>query len=164
MASVWVPFISEGKEAIADYDEIRREIKKGIAECGRRLGILLRRKRKKVAFSKRRDVFTRYIHEVVVATRSITRINKEDFRRSLIDLSKTFTAQADVEFDDHGKIIKRTHAGNDLGLANTIVVDREEEAPEPTELFAGGVGSASKPVTTPIASKKTRSRASKRKR
>src|SRR5262250_2161710 len=27
MASVWVPFTSESKEAIADYDEIRKEIK-----------------------------------------------------------------------------------------------------------------------------------------
>src|SRR5262249_23576457 len=33
MASVWVPFISEGKEAIADYDDIRKEVKLGIAEC-----------------------------------------------------------------------------------------------------------------------------------
>ncbi len=47
MASVWVPFTSESKEAIADYDEIRKEIKLGISECGRRLGMLLRRKRKK---------------------------------------------------------------------------------------------------------------------
>ncbi|MCH7703839.1 MAG: DNA topoisomerase VI subunit B, partial [Planctomycetes bacterium] len=49
MASVWVPFISEGKEAIADYDEIRKEVRLALAECGRRLGILLRRKRKKAA-------------------------------------------------------------------------------------------------------------------
>jgi DNA topoisomerase-6 subunit B len=26
-ASVWVPFTSEGKESIADYDEIRKEIR-----------------------------------------------------------------------------------------------------------------------------------------
>jgi DNA topoisomerase-6 subunit B len=26
MASVWVPFTSESKEAIADYDEIRKEM------------------------------------------------------------------------------------------------------------------------------------------
>src|SRR5690606_36922353 len=32
MASVWVPFTSESKEAIADYDEIRAEIKLGLQE------------------------------------------------------------------------------------------------------------------------------------
>ena len=31
MASVWVPFTSESKEAIADYDEIRKEIKLALA-------------------------------------------------------------------------------------------------------------------------------------
>src|SRR5215470_3203397 len=36
MASVWVPFTSESKEAIADYDEIRKEIKLALQECGRR--------------------------------------------------------------------------------------------------------------------------------
>src|SRR6267143_1318069 len=38
MASVWVPFTSESKEAIADYDEIRKEIRLALQECGRRLG------------------------------------------------------------------------------------------------------------------------------
>src|SRR5262249_32702475 len=37
MASVWVPFTSESKEAIADYDEIRKEITLALRECGRRL-------------------------------------------------------------------------------------------------------------------------------
>jgi len=34
MASVWVPFTSESKEAIADYDEIRKEIRLALQECG----------------------------------------------------------------------------------------------------------------------------------
>lgn len=127
MASVWVPFISEGKEAVADYDEIRKEVRLGIAECGRRLGILLRRKRKKAAHSRRRDVFTRYIDEVVDATRAITRINKDQFRKQLIELSKIHTAQADMEFDEHGKVIKKQRAGNEYGLEDTIVVEREDD-------------------------------------
>ena len=138
MASVWVPFISEGKEAIADYDEIRKEVKLAIAECGRRLGILLRRKRKKVAFSKRRDVFTRYINEVVEATRAITVINKESFRKSLVSLAQRYTAQADMEFDEHGEIIKKQRPGNELGLQDTIVVERDDAAPEPEMLFDVG--------------------------
>src|SRR3990172_6247055 len=44
MASVWVPFTSESKEAIADYDEIRKEIRLALQECGRRLGVFLRRR------------------------------------------------------------------------------------------------------------------------
>ncbi|MFQ5462846.1 MAG: DNA topoisomerase VI subunit B [Phycisphaerae bacterium] len=135
MASVWVPFISEGKEAIADYDEIRKEVRLGIAECGRRLGILLRRKRKKVAFTKRRDVFTRYIDELVDAARAITVINKADFRKDLIALAQSHTEQADMEFDEHGKVIKKKRPGNELGLADTIVVDPSADVPNPETLF-----------------------------
>ena len=44
LASVWVPFSSESKEAVADYDEIRKEIKLALQACGRRLGIYVKRK------------------------------------------------------------------------------------------------------------------------
>ena len=134
MASVWVPFISEGKEAIADYDEIRKEVKLAISECGRRLSTLLKRKRTRADYTKRRDVFTRYIDEVVESVRSLATINKEDFRKALVDLAKNYTAQADLEFDEHGKIIKKK--GNDLGLQDTIVVERTADGPStPSELF-----------------------------
>ncbi|MCH8252442.1 MAG: DNA topoisomerase VI subunit B [Planctomycetes bacterium] len=138
MASVWVPFISEGKEAIADYDEIRKEVRLALAECGRRLGILLRRKRKKAAHAKRRDVFTRYIDEVVEAARAITVINKDEFRKALVARSRVHTEQADVEFDDHGKVIKPKTVRNDLGLSDTVVVEQNQEPPDPLALFDVG--------------------------
>ncbi|MGB2986958.1 MAG: DNA topoisomerase VI subunit B [Phycisphaerae bacterium] len=149
MASVWVPFISEGKEAIADYDEIRKEVRLAIGECGRRLSTLLKRKRKKAVHSKRRDVFTRYIDEVVEATRAIAIINKEDFRKALLALSRDYTAQADMDFDEHGKVIRKAHAGNDLGLADTVVVDRDSGEPDPTTLFDVGMGVNTKPARRP---------------
>jgi DNA topoisomerase-6 subunit B len=46
IASVWVPFTSESKEAIAHYPEIIKEIKLAIQECGRKLGMYLRRQRR----------------------------------------------------------------------------------------------------------------------
>lgn len=46
IASVWVPFTSESKEAIAHYPEIVKEIKLAIQECGRKLGMYLRRQRR----------------------------------------------------------------------------------------------------------------------
>ena len=67
MASVWVPFTSESKEAIADYDEIRREIKLALQECGRRLGVFLRRREKAKSEFRRRNIFELYIEEVVEA-------------------------------------------------------------------------------------------------
>ena len=133
MASVWVPFTSESKEAIADYDEIRKEIKLAIAECGRRLATLLRRKRTRTAHAKRRDVFTRYIGEVVEAVRSMTRVNKDDLRQALLQLAEDHTEKADLEFDEHGEIIK---SKPDRELEHTVVVDRSGEERTAETLFA----------------------------
>src|SRR5262245_12198684 len=44
IASVWVPFTSESKEAVAHYPEIMKEIKLGLRECGRKLSIFLHRR------------------------------------------------------------------------------------------------------------------------
>src|SRR5947207_3912309 len=67
MASVWVPFTSESKEAIADYDEIRKEITLALREAGRRLGMFLKRRARAHDEYRRRNVFELYIDEVVGA-------------------------------------------------------------------------------------------------
>jgi DNA topoisomerase-6 subunit B len=67
MASVWVPFTSESKEAIADYDEIRKEITLALRECGRRLGVFLRRRGRAQSEFRRRNIFELYIEEVAEA-------------------------------------------------------------------------------------------------
>ena len=46
IASVWVPFTSESKEAIANYPEIQKEIRLGLQAVGRKLGMYLRRRLK----------------------------------------------------------------------------------------------------------------------
>ncbi len=78
MASVWVPFTSESKEAIADYDEIRKEMKLALMECGRKLGTYLRKRQKMLKESARRDVFERYIGEI---SKAINAINGTDARK-----------------------------------------------------------------------------------
>src|SRR5436309_6733209 len=65
MASVWVPFTSESKEAIAEYDEIHKEITLALRECGRRLGAFLRRRERATSEYRRRNIFDLYIEEVV---------------------------------------------------------------------------------------------------
>ena len=46
IASVWVPFTSESKEAVAHYPEIIKELKLAIQECGRKLGMHVRKQKK----------------------------------------------------------------------------------------------------------------------
>jgi len=106
MASVWVPFTSESKEAIADYDEIRKEMKLALMECGRKLGTYLRKRARMRRESQRRDVFERYIGEI---TKAINAINGTDASRlfeALQAQAKRRTAIADAQLDDEGRTIK----------------------------------------------------------
>ena len=106
MASVWVPFTSESKEAIADYDEIRKEMKLALMECGRKLGTYLRKRQAMAKQAERRDVFERYIGEI---SRAVHAINGEDAKKlyeSLLSQAKKRTAIADAKLDEEGKVVK----------------------------------------------------------
>jgi hypothetical protein len=96
MASVWVPFTSESKEAIADYDEIRKEMKLALMECGRKLGTYLRKRAKMKREGERRDVFQKYIGEIAKA---INAINGADAKK-LYDAAVLLTGGG-TAFDEH---------------------------------------------------------------
>ena len=71
IASVWVPFTSESKEAIASYPEILKELKLGIQECGRKIGTHIRKgKRLKREFEKRTYI-EKYIPHIGLALQEI---------------------------------------------------------------------------------------------
>ncbi|MBI3565566.1 MAG: DNA topoisomerase VI subunit B, partial [Elusimicrobia bacterium] len=93
MASVWVPFTSESKEAIADYDEIRKEITLALREAGRRLGVFIKRRDRAVAEHKRRNVFELYIEEVVGACKRLKggKIAEAKLRDQLTEIAKKLT-------------------------------------------------------------------------
>src|SRR5260221_14096364 len=99
MASVWVPFTSESKEAIADYDEIRKEIRLALQECGRRLGVFLRKRERAKSEFRRRNIFELYIEEVVEACGRLKggKLQKEKLKNQLqkIALKRTGGAKTD---------------------------------------------------------------------
>jgi DNA topoisomerase-6 subunit B len=134
MASVWVPFTSESKEAIADYDEIRQEIRLGLQECGRKLGSYLNKRRKQKYEGERRSIFERYIGEVVNACAAIKEIDKDDLNSRLLSIATRMTARADEELDEHGKAVKPAKRPETEFGPNTVVVDRDAEPAG--ELFA----------------------------
>jgi len=71
VASVWVPFTSESKGAIAHYPEIVKEIKLGLQECGRRMAIHVKRRRREAEAAKKRDYISSYIPHIANALRNI---------------------------------------------------------------------------------------------
>lgn len=87
VASVWVPFTSESKEAIAHYPEIIKEIKLGLQDCGRRLGIHLRRRKRDADEAKKRDYITRYIPHVAAALQEILGFDDAERDRTIETLT-----------------------------------------------------------------------------
>jgi DNA topoisomerase VI subunit B len=106
MASVWVPFTSESKEAIADYDEIRKEMKLALMECGRKLGTYLRKRQRMHREAARRDVFERYIGEISKAINAINGTDAKKLYEVLLKQAKRRTAVADAQLDEEGNTIK----------------------------------------------------------
>ena len=85
-ASVWVPFTSESKEAIAHYPEIIREIQLAIQECGRKLGVYLRRqKRIKREMAKRHYIET-YLPYIGEALQDILSLKDNEVKAILVNL------------------------------------------------------------------------------
>lgn len=72
MSSVWVPFTSESKEALAHYPEIIKEIKLALQECGRKLATYINKKRRIGDESKKRSYIEKYIPHVAEAITEIT--------------------------------------------------------------------------------------------
>jgi len=80
IASVWVPFTSESKEAIAHYPEIIREIKLAIQECGRKLGMYLRRQRRIKQEMVKRSYIEIYLPYIGEALQEILALKDEQVR------------------------------------------------------------------------------------
>jgi DNA topoisomerase-6 subunit B len=71
IASVWVPFTSESKEAIANYEEIQKEIRLALQECGRRLGTYIRKGKRLRAEYDKRSYIEKYIPHIGIALQEI---------------------------------------------------------------------------------------------
>ena len=115
-----MPFTSESKEAIADYDEIRKEIKLALQECGRRLGVFLRRRERAKSEFRRRNIFELYIEEVVEACARLKggRLAKEKLKTQLqkIAMKRTGGARTDEILGGDG---------GPEGLPHSIIVTPE---------------------------------------
>ena len=86
MASVWVPFTNESKEAIASYPEIQKELRLALQAVGRKLGMFLRRRLRVRHEGERRNLFLRYVGEVATA---VSRINAADREKLYDNFSKS---------------------------------------------------------------------------
>jgi DNA topoisomerase-6 subunit B len=92
IASVWVPFTSESKEAVAHYPDIIKEIQLAAQECGRKLAAFIR-KRKAIDYqAQRRSIFELYIEEVAAAIGKITGRKPGPIKKEFLQVAHKVTA------------------------------------------------------------------------
>ncbi|MAF99329.1 MAG: DNA topoisomerase VI subunit B [Nanoarchaeota archaeon] len=121
MSSVWVPFTSESKEALAHYTEILKEVKLAISECGRKLGMFIRKKKRIQAEGQKRSYIEKYIPHVAEALVELIGLTKIDGKKIEDDLGvilehtrgeleeiKIDNPEYDAEFAKIGKVEKNS--------------------------------------------------------
>jgi DNA topoisomerase-6 subunit B len=118
IASVWVPFTSEAKEAVAHYPEIMREIQLAAQECGRKLATHIRKKKHADYQAQRRSIFELYIQEVAHSIGKITGKSADPIKREFLRMANRMTdaelaAQDEALEAEAKKITKRPRRAED---------------------------------------------------
>jgi DNA topoisomerase-6 subunit B len=121
VASVWVPFTSESKEAVASYPEIQKEIRLALQAVGRKLAMYVRRRQKVKQEGERRNIFLRYLGEVATAVNELNGTDTKTLYDQLLKVAKRKTAQADVKFDENGNPVLEEEKEEDYG-ENVLIV------------------------------------------
>jgi len=153
MASVWVPFTSESKEAIASYPEIQKELRLALQSVGRKLGMYMRRRLKVKQEGERRNIFLRYLGEVASAVSTINDADKKQLYEQLLAVAKKKTAAADMKLDEQGKAVEAEE--EEFGENVLIVEPKADFVIRPS---AAGVVSEKPAATEKTNGKKTKSR------
>lgn len=88
IASAWVPFTSESKEAIAHYPEILKEIRLALQECGRRLALHINRTRREHEEGKKRSYIQRYIPHIGIGLQQILKLSDQEREKAVSTLTE----------------------------------------------------------------------------
>jgi len=134
IGSVWVPFTSESKEAIASYPEIQKELRLALQAVGRKLGTYLRRRGRVKHEGERRNAFLRYLGEVATAVSRISQVDRDRLYSQLLEVARRRTLEADKEIDELGRFVEDDPADfgeNVLILAPLEPIEASIHRPQP---------------------------------
>jgi len=135
MASVWVPFTSEAKEAIAHYPEIVKEIKLALQECGRELARYTNKKQKYSDELQKRGYIEKYIPHVGAALEGILGLKKSDRDamekelREILERTRGELEEVGEENEEYDEEFARIGAKEE-GEEGDADEDAEEEKPK----------------------------------
>ena len=89
MASVWVPFTSESKEAVAHYPEIIKEMRLALQEAGRQLQRHIRRRAREKDAAKKQSYIEKYIPHIGDALQEILTLGDAEREEIITTLTDT---------------------------------------------------------------------------
>ncbi len=96
IASVWVPFTSESKEALNNYPDIIKEVKLALQEAGRKLQSYVNKKFRVQGQLERASMFENYIPEVAESLSKLTGDSKETLIKKLKEMVKKDKIQQQI--------------------------------------------------------------------
>lgn len=88
IASVWVPFTSESKEAVAHYPEIIRELTFALQEAGRRLSVFMSRRKRLAEQERKKNYMSLYLPHLAIGLKNILELNDKEEAKVLENLTK----------------------------------------------------------------------------
>lgn len=88
IASVWVPFTSESKEAIAHYPDIVKEIKLSLQDAGRKLASYIRKNVKAKDQKEKAELFEKFIPELASSLSNLSEEAKAGIEKELYKILK----------------------------------------------------------------------------
>jgi len=89
VVSVWVPFTSESKEAVANYPEIVKELRLALMEVGRKLGAHIRRRRRAAAEEQKKSYIDQFIPHIGIGLKEILALSDRQEAKLLKVLRNT---------------------------------------------------------------------------
>lgn len=117
LASVWPPFTSEAKEAIAHYPEIIKEMKLALQECGRRLGIYVNKKRRAGEERDRVNLFEAFIPEIAETLAKLTGDKKDKLQENL---SKMLEKNKEFIIKNQGNVVDETDKEDTVKIKGSL--------------------------------------------
>jgi DNA topoisomerase-6 subunit B len=156
ICSVWVPFVSESKEAVAGYPEIIKEAKLAVQDAGRKLSIFLSGKRKAGEAHRKIQMFERYSGEVSNALAILTEKEEKEIEKKLKTLIEGRIRVKEeyeeaIEKEEHNKGIAREQkkektqeAKEEKGKKDDVKADGKKETKGKGREDAKKVGQKSK--------------------
>ena len=116
-ASVWAPFTSEAKEAIAHYPEIMREIKLAVQDCARQMYSYIRKKRRVRDALKKKGYIEKYIPHIAEALINLLELDNNKRAEIETDLREILEKTRKVEKIEN---VEHTPDEEKLGIVGNV--------------------------------------------